>query len=69
MAQLVFYDIVCTCLFGQPAVEVGLLQPMVDSVPFFSFVPSDEDRTQMYTRIVGVAHKIWRGEFDPKVTT
>jgi hypothetical protein len=65
-AQLVFYDIACICLFGQPTVEVGLLQPMVDSQPWMSFRPSDEDRTQMFTRIESVAQGILRQDYTPK---
>jgi PD-(D/E)XK nuclease superfamily protein len=66
VAQLVFYDIACYCMFGVPTVEAGLLQPMVDGQPYISFVPSDEDRTQMLTRIVTVAHQIMRGDNAPK---
>lgn len=67
--QLVFYDIVCSCLFGLPTVEAGLIQPMVDSCPWLSFTPSDEDRTVMYSRIVNVAHSIMRQDYSPKVGT
>jgi PD-(D/E)XK nuclease superfamily protein len=66
IAQLVFYDIVCLCLYGQSAVEVGLIQPMVDAQPWLSFTPSEEDRTLMLTRIIGVAHGIMRQDYSPK---
>lgn len=66
IAQLVFYDIACICLFGQPTVETGLLQPMVVKQPWISFAPTDEDRTQMFTRIISVAHMIWRDVMPPK---
>lgn len=69
VAQLVFYDIACWCMFGQPTVEAGLLQPMVDGQPILSFTPSDEDRTQMATRIISVAHGIMRGDHAPKAGT
>jgi hypothetical protein len=65
-AQLVFYDIVCSCMFGVPTVEVGLIQPMVEGYPWISFRPSEEDRTQMYTRIVSVAQAIMRADHSPK---
>lgn len=69
ISQLVFYDIACFCMFGEPSVEAGLLQPMVDAQPWMSFTPSDEDRTQMLTRIVGVAHMIWRNDVAPKASS
>lgn len=69
VAQLVFYDIACMCLFGVSVVEAGLLQPMVDGRPYISFVPSDQDRTEMFTRIITVAHSIMREDFRPKADT
>jgi len=66
IAQLTFYDIACSCLFGSSAVEVGLIQPMVYSQPWLSFRPSDEDRTQMFTRIVNVAQSIMHKDYAPK---
>ena len=69
VAQLVFYDIVVWCMTGTTAVEAGLLQPMVEGAPYISFVPSDQDRTEMLTRIVNVAHEIMRGDDSPKEGT
>lgn len=69
VAQLVFYDIACLCMFQIPTAEVGLLQPMVEGRPFLSFTPSEEDRTQMYNRIVTVAHGIMRGDYAPKASS
>ena len=69
VAQLVFYDIVCWCLFGVPSVEAGLLQPMVEDRPYISFAPLEQDRTEMYTRIVKVAHDILRNDDRPKEGT
>jgi hypothetical protein len=69
VAQLVFYDIACICLFGVPTVEAGLIQPMVDGVPFIPFRVSDEDRTFMFNRIEDVAHNIMRQDYSPKVGT
>jgi hypothetical protein len=69
VAQLVFYDIVCICMFGVPVVEAGLLQPMVDDRPYISFVPSDQDRTEMFTRIETVVHNILRMDHTPKADT
>lgn len=66
VAQLVFYDIACWCMFGTTSLMAGLLQPMVDDHPYISFTPTEEDRTQMYTRIVTVAHQIMRGDAAPK---
>lgn len=66
VAQLVFYDLACWCMTGQLTEESGLIQPMVEGTPFFSFRPSDEDRTQMLTRIERVAHAIWHGDHAPK---
>jgi hypothetical protein len=42
---------------------------MVEGVPYLSFVPSDEDRTQMFIRIESVAHSIMRGDYRPKAST
>lgn len=69
VAQLVFYDIACLAGWGEPAVEVGLLQPMVDDRPYISFTPSDQDRLEMYGRIINVAHAIWLEDFHPKAGT
>lgn len=69
IAQLVFYDIACWCMLGQTLDEAGLIQPMVEGQPFMSFRPSDEDRQQMFARIIRVAHDIMRGDFAPKADT
>jgi hypothetical protein len=69
VAQLVFYDIACICMFGEPTAEAGLIQPMVEGVPFIPFQVSDEDRTFMFNRIEDVAHNIMRGDYRPKVGT
>lgn len=69
VAQLVFYDIVCLVLFGVSAVEVGLLQPMVEGRPYISFVPSEEDRRQMFIRIERVAQNILAGDVAPKASS
>lgn len=66
VAQLVFYDIACICMYGMATAEVGLIQPMVEGVPFISFRPSDEDRTFMFNRIESVAHAIMRQDYSPK---
>lgn len=66
IAQLTFYDIVCFAMLGQWVAEAGLIQPMVEGVPYLSFRPSDEDRTQMYARIIGVAQAIMRRDYAPK---
>lgn len=65
-AQLTFYDLACWCMFGVTTSEVGLLQPMVEGVPFMQWSRSNEDRTQMLTRIITVAHNIMRGDATPK---
>lgn len=69
VSQLVFYDLAVLARFGAPVVEAGLLQPMVTDQPYISFTPSDEDRLQMFQRIVSVAHSIWREDFAPKAGT
>lgn len=66
LAQLVFYDIALACMFGQLADVVGLLQPMVEGQPAHWYTPSDQDRNEMYSRIIKVAHDIWRGDHSPK---
>ncbi len=69
IAQLVFYDIACICMFGQPTAEVGLIQPMVGVQPWIPFRVSDEDRTFMFNRIEGVAQAILRNDHSPKEGT
>lgn len=69
VSQLVFYDLAVLARFGMPVLEAGLLQPMVTDQPYISFTPSDEDRLQMFQRIVTVAHSIWREDFAPKAGT
>jgi hypothetical protein len=69
VSQLVFYDLAVLAKFGVPVVEAGLLQPMIFDQPYISFRPSDQDRMEMYQRVVTVANNIWREDFAPKAGT
>jgi hypothetical protein len=69
VSQLVFYDLAVLAKFGAPVMEAGLLQPMVMDQPYISFRPSDQDRLEMFQRVIAVAHGIWGEDFEPKAGT
>lgn len=56
--QLVFYDLAVSCLYdGAKTVEVGLIQPMCKE-PVMRFRITDDDRRQMWARILRMAADI-----------
>lgn len=58
IGQLIFYDLAILALHGEPSANVGLIQPMCTE-PILAFSISDEDRRQLWSRIVRMAHDIW----------
>ncbi len=68
LGQLYFYDIAMLALHGKRTERVGLIQPMCD-VQIMEWTVSDQDRATMFSRIVGMAHDIWREERTCKETT
>lgn len=68
LGQLYFYDIAHLVMDGTRSTKVGLIQPMCDQ-PVMEFTVTDTDRAQIFTRIVNMAHDIWREEQTCKADT
>lgn len=68
VGQLVFYDIAVALMFGDWTVFSGLIQPMCKEQTLrWSF--TEDQRREMFTRIVAVATDIWRGDLALAPTT
>ncbi len=68
LGQLVFYDLSLAAMFDDYATYVGLIQPMcTQAVLPFEF--TDEDRRQMWSRIVRFANDMWQNDFEPNSDT
>lgn len=62
--QLVFYDIAIEAMFGEPCKQIGLIQPMCEErVLPFNF--TDQDRREMWSRIIRYCEALWRREGEP----
>lgn len=68
LGQLYFYDIAMLLLHGQRTERVGLIQPMCEQ-QVLEFVVTDNERSQMFSRITNFAHDIWREEKTCKADT
>jgi hypothetical protein len=68
IAQIGFYDLAVELKFGEPMFRGGLLQPLVKKsvVPYS---PSEDSRTQLRTRIAGMARDIWLDDRSPRTDT
>jgi hypothetical protein len=67
VGQLLFYDASVAAMTGEWPAACGLIQPLCENqLPMFSF--SVDDRTQLFNRVVNVAHDIWKGNTLPKVS-
>lgn len=65
LGQLIFYDLSVKAMFGSNAVKCGLIQPMCrEQVLEFSF--TDQDRREMWSRVMRMASDIWTKDFEPK---
>lgn len=67
VGQLGFYDLAIELLFGKKSTVTGLMQPLCEE-PIKPYTPSDDSRTQLLQRIVGMANDIWRDDRTPVPT-
>jgi hypothetical protein len=65
--QLVFYDLAVRLAFGEYSTFLALIQPLC-KIPIVPIEPTDDLRAQMYTRILNMAHDIWRKQDEPKAS-
>lgn len=66
--QLTFYDLAVELMFGSPTLRVGLLQPLCTQ-RVKPFEITEDKRSQMLQRIVGMAHDIWNDVRTPRTDT
>lgn len=68
LAQGIFYDLAVRAGVGRGTSPrtFAFLQPMVDSNPVAHVTITDADRNSLLSRIVKMAHAIWRDETGPK---
>ena len=66
LGQGIFYDLAVWAKFGAPLRVFEFLMPMVDSAPIVSATISNDDRMSLLSRIVQMAHGLWRGDVEPK---
>lgn len=66
VGQLGFYDLAVELMFGQPTIRTGLLQPLCKK-PVLPYAPSQDSRSQLMQRVVGMANDIWRDDKTPRV--
>jgi len=62
IAQLTFYDVATNALFGQHSSRAGLIQPMC-AERVKEVLITDEDRRVLMSRVVRMAHNIWREDY------
>ena len=65
IAQLGFYDLAVELMFGQPMIRGGLMQPLIKK-SIVPYTPSADSRTQLSTRIAGMARDIWLDDKSPR---
>lgn len=65
VGQLSFYDLAVELMFGKPTIRTGLLQPLCKK-PEFPYTITQDKRSQLMQRIVGMANDIWREDFEPR---
>ncbi len=65
LGQMVFYDLSLAAMFDDYATWTGLIQPMCKE-PVLGFTFTDDDRRQMWSRIVRFATDIWTHDIEPK---
>ncbi len=65
LGQMVFYDLSLAAMFDSYATYIALIQPMCKE-PVLGFTFTDDDRRQMWSRIVRFANDIWTNDVDPK---
>ena len=63
--QLVFYDLSLAAMFGDYSTVSGLIQPMATE-QVIGFEITEQDRREMWSRIVRFASDIWQQDFEPK---
>jgi len=65
LGQLVFYDLAVFAMFGSFPEKSGLIQPMCDEQAKV-FAHTNEDRAQLWSRIMRVMESQWKGDYAPK---
>lgn len=68
VGQLGFYDLSVELMFGQPTIRTGLLQPLCKK-PVLPYQNSQNSRSQLMQRVVGMANDIWRDDRAPRTDT
>jgi len=61
LGQLTFYDTAVAAMFGEATSRAGLIQPMCTEAVKEVLI-TDEERRVLLSRIVSMAHDIWRKE-------
>lgn len=69
LGQATFYDLAVRAKWGVSPRRFAFLQPAVHERPFADVVITDQDRVDMLSRIVSVAHKRWLNEDVPKASS
>lgn len=65
IAQLTFYDLAVHSMFGDYSQRAGLIQPMC-SQRVMSVTVQQDQRLDMMSRIIRMAHFMWKGDWQPK---
>lgn len=68
IAQLTFYDLAIHAMFGEYTVKAGLIQPMC-AQRVIPVTITEKERLDMMSRIIRMAHFMWRGDWQPTEST
>lgn len=68
LGQGVFYSLAHFAKVGIPFRTFAFVQPMVESNPVAYVDVTDADLRSMMSRIVKMAHDVWRGDTEPKAS-
>lgn len=68
VGQLTFYDLAVQLIFQKKTMRTGLFQPLC-TTPVLPYEVTDDLRSQMNQRVVGLVNDIWRGDKTPRKDT
>lgn len=68
IAQLTFYDVAIHSMFGDYTAKAGLIQPMC-AQRVMPVRITDAERLDMMSRIIRMAHFMWKGDWQPREST